>query len=60
MDIIRKIEKTVGIKDFIIKEDKTFYFNHRMMISTNQDLRDKVLREADNTPKTTHASSMKM
>ncbi|KAF5464511.1 hypothetical protein F2P56_014584 [Juglans regia] len=59
-EVIRKIEKSEGPNDFSIREDGTLYYKNRRVILVDQELKEKVLKEAYNTPYTTQPSGTKM
>lgn len=60
MEVIRKIEKLEERKGFRVRADETLYYEDRKVIQADQELRDRVLREAHNTPYAAHPSTTKM
>lgn len=60
LDIRREIEKGEGPEIFWIGEDGMFYFKNQKLIPTNYETKDRIMKEAHQTPYTAHSGSTKI
>ncbi|XP_041001628.1 uncharacterized protein LOC121247326 [Juglans microcarpa x Juglans regia] len=60
VEVIRKVERLEGPKYFSVRGDGTLYYKDQRVILANQELKDRVLKEAHNTPYTAHPGSTKL
>ncbi|XP_041020457.1 uncharacterized protein LOC121262103 [Juglans microcarpa x Juglans regia] len=59
-EVIRKVERSKGPKDFSIRGDVTLSYKNRIVIPADQELKERVLKEAHKTPYTAHPDSAKL
>ncbi|XP_041016167.1 uncharacterized protein LOC121258690 [Juglans microcarpa x Juglans regia] len=60
VEIRQEIEKNEGPEGFTLKNDGLLYYKGQRVIPAGQEIKDKILWEAHQTPYTTHPGTTKM